>query len=59
MSQPGLEFEFDPPEFLRDRTRSPQLPKKFNLLKYVPATVLLVLVAATVGIGFALLRGRR
>jgi hypothetical protein len=49
MSQPELEFEFDPPEFLRDRTRSPQLPKKFNLLKYVPATVLLVLVAATVG----------
>jgi hypothetical protein len=49
MSQPELEFEFDPPEFLRDRTGSPPLPKKFNLLKYVPATVFLVLVAATVG----------
>jgi hypothetical protein len=49
MSQPELEFEFDPPEFLRDRTGSPPLPKKFNLLKYVPATVFLALVAATVG----------
>jgi hypothetical protein len=48
MSQPELEFEFDPPEFLRDQARSPQAPEKLNILKYLTAGGLLV--AATVGI---------
>ena len=48
MSQPELEFEFDPPEFLSDKARSPQAPKKLNILKHVTAAGLLV--AASVGI---------
>ena len=48
MSQPELEFEFDPPDFLRDAAKSPQVPKKLNILKYVTAAGLLV--AASVGI---------
>jgi hypothetical protein len=48
MSHPEVEFEFDPPEFLRDQARSPQAPKKLNILKYVTAAGLLV--AATMGI---------
>jgi len=48
MSQPELEFEFDPPEFLSDKARSPQAPKKLNILKHVTAAGLLI--AATVGI---------
>jgi hypothetical protein len=48
MSQPELEFEFDPPEFLSDKARSPQAPKKLNILKHVTAAGLLL--AATVGI---------
>jgi hypothetical protein len=47
MSQPELEFEFDPPEFLSDKARSPQAPKTLKLLKYATAAGLLV--AATVG----------
>jgi hypothetical protein len=48
MSQPPeLEFEFDPPEIFQDKARSPQLPKKLNILKYVTAAGLLV--GATVG----------
>jgi hypothetical protein len=48
MSQPELEFEFDPPEFLSDKARSPQAPKKLNILKHVTTAGLLL--AATVGI---------
>jgi hypothetical protein len=48
MSQPELEFEFEPPEFLRDQARSPQAAKKFNILKYLTATGLLV--GVTIGI---------
>jgi hypothetical protein len=48
MSQPGLEFEFDPPEFLRDAAKSSQAPKKLNILKHVTAAGLLI--AATIGI---------
>ena len=48
MSQPELEFEFDPPEFLSDKARSPQAAKKLNILKHVTAAGLLI--AATVGI---------
>jgi hypothetical protein len=48
MSQPELEFEFDPPEFLSDQARSPLAPKKLNILKHVTAAGLLI--AATVGI---------
>jgi hypothetical protein len=48
MSQPELEFEFDPPDFLRDAAKSPRPPKKFNILKHVIAAGLLI--AASVGI---------
>ena len=48
MSQPELEFEFDPPEFLRDKQTSPQTPKKLNALKH--ATAASVLLAGTIGI---------
>ena len=34
MSQPEVEFEFDPPEFLSDKAKSLQAPKK---LKYFEA----------------------
>jgi hypothetical protein len=48
MSQPELEFEFDPPGFLRDAAKSPRAPKKLNILKHVTATALLI--AASIGI---------
>ena len=48
MSQPEVEFEFDPPEFLSDKARSPQAPEKLNILKHMTAAGLLV--AASVGI---------
>jgi hypothetical protein len=48
MSQPGLEFEFDPPEFLRDKQTSAEAPKKLNALKHVTAAS--VLLAGTIGI---------
>jgi hypothetical protein len=48
MSQPELEFEFDPPEFLRDKQTSAQTPKKLNVLKHVTAAS--VLLAGTIGI---------
>ncbi|MET0644747.1 MAG: hypothetical protein ABWZ17_10270, partial [Candidatus Binatia bacterium] len=48
MSQPELEFEFEPPEFLRDQARSPQAAKKFNILKYLTAAGLLL--GVTIGI---------
>src|SRR5262249_49311812 len=48
MSQPELEFEFDPPEFLRDKASSPQAPQKLRILKHV--TTVGLLVAATTGI---------
>ena len=48
MSQPEVEFEFDPPEFLSDKARSPQATEKLNILKHMTAAGLLV--AASVGI---------
>jgi hypothetical protein len=48
MSQPELEFEFDPPDFLRDAAKSPRAPKKLNILKHVIAAGLLI--TATGGI---------
>jgi hypothetical protein len=48
MGQPELEFEFDPPEFLRDGAKSSRPPKKLSILKYITAGGLLV--AATVGV---------
>ena len=48
MSQPEVEFEFDPPEFLSDKARSPQAPEKLNILKHMTAAGLLI--AASVGI---------
>ena len=48
MSQPEVEFEFDPPEFLSDKARSPQAPEKLNILKHMTAAGLLV--AASIGI---------
>lgn len=45
MNLPEVEFEFDPPEFVHDEVRSPQVPKKFNFLKYVTATGLLLAVS--------------
>lgn len=48
MSQPELEFEFDPHEFLTDKTRSPQASRKPNILKHIAVASLLV--TATVGI---------
>ena len=47
MSQPELKFEFDPPDFFQDNDRSPELPKRFNLLKFVAATGLLLAASAT------------
>ena len=32
MSQPEVEFEFDPPEFLSDKAKSPQAPEKLKYL---------------------------
>jgi hypothetical protein len=48
MSQPGLEFEFDPPESLRDKASSPQAPQKLRIVKHLTTAGLLV--AATTGI---------
>jgi hypothetical protein len=51
MGQPELEFEFDPPDFLRDKASSAQPPKKlnlYNLLKHVTAAC--VLLAGSIGI---------
>jgi hypothetical protein len=48
MSHPELEFEFDPPEFLRDKQTSAQTPKKLNALKHVTAAS--VLLVGTIGI---------
>ena len=48
MNQPEVEFEFDPPEFFRDKARSPQASKKLHILK--PVTVAAFIVAATAGI---------
>jgi len=48
MSQPELEFEFDPPEFLRDKASSPQAPQKLRIVKHLTTAGLLV--AATTGI---------
>ena len=48
MSQPELEFEFDPPDFLRDKARAPQASKKLHILKQ--ATVAALIVVAIAGI---------
>jgi hypothetical protein len=48
MNQPGIDFEFDPPEFVRDDLKSSQPRKKVNVLRQLTAAGLLL--AATVGI---------
>jgi hypothetical protein len=48
MSQPELEFEFDPPDFLRDKGTSTRASKKLSVLKHVTAAS--VLLAGTIGI---------
>jgi hypothetical protein len=53
MSQPGIDFEFDPPEFIRDDPKSSRTPKKFKILRHLTASGLLL--AAAVGIVLLLL----
>lgn len=48
MSQPGIDFEFDPPEFVRDDPRSTRAPGKLNLLRRVTAAGLLLAAAVAV-----------
>ena len=52
MSQPGIDFEFDPPEFVRDDPKSSRTPKKLNILRHLAASLFL---AAAVGIVLLLL----
>jgi hypothetical protein len=53
MSQPGIDFEFDPPEFVRDDPKSSRAPKKLNILRHLTAAGLLL--AAALGIVLLLL----
>jgi hypothetical protein len=53
MSQPEIDFEFDPPEFVRDDPKSSRAPKKLNILRHLTAAGLLL--AAAVGIVLLLL----
>jgi hypothetical protein len=53
MSQPGIDFEFDPPEFVRDDPKSSRAPNKLNMLRHVTAAGLLL--AAAAGIALLLL----
>jgi hypothetical protein len=48
MSQPGIDFEFDPPEFVRDDPKPPKTPRKLNPLRSLIAAGLLL--AAAVGV---------
>jgi hypothetical protein len=48
MSQPGIDFEFDPPEFVRDDPKSSRAPKTPNLLRRPIASFLLAAVAGVV-----------
>ena len=52
MSQPGIDFEFDPPEFVRDDSKSSRTPKKLNILRHLATSLFL---AAAVGIVLLLL----
>jgi hypothetical protein len=52
MSQPGIDFEFDPPEFVRDDPKSSRALKKPNLLRRLTAGFVLT---ATAGIALLLL----
>jgi hypothetical protein len=45
MSQPGIDFEFDPPEFFRDDSKSSRTPKKLNILRHLTAAGLLLATA--------------
>jgi hypothetical protein len=53
MNQPGIDFEFDPPEFVRDAPKSSRTPKKVNIFRRLTAAGFLL--AATVGIALLLL----
>jgi uncharacterized coiled-coil protein SlyX len=53
MSQPGIDFEFDPPEFFRDDAKTSRTPKKLNILRHLTAAGLLL--AAALGIVVLLL----
>ena len=48
MSQPGIDFEFDPPEFVRDDPKPSRPPRKLNLLRSLIAAGLLI--AGAVGV---------
>jgi hypothetical protein len=48
MSQPGIDFEFDPPEFVRDDPKSSRAPKTPNLLRRPTAGFLLAAAAGVV-----------
>jgi hypothetical protein len=48
MSQPGIDFEFDPPEFVRDDPKLSRPPRKLNLLRSLIAAGFLL--AAAVGV---------
>jgi hypothetical protein len=53
MSQPGIDFEFDPPEFFRDDAKTSRTAKKLNILRHLTAAGLLL--AAALGIVVLLL----
>jgi hypothetical protein len=46
MSQPGIDFEFDPPEFVRDDPKASRIPKKLKLLRHLTAAGFLLAAAA-------------
>jgi hypothetical protein len=48
MSQPGIDFEFDPPEFFRDDPKSSRAPKTPNLLRRRTSGFLLAAAAGVV-----------
>lgn len=48
MSQPGIDFEFDRPEFVRDDPKSSRNPRKLNILRRLTAAGLVL--AAVVGV---------
>jgi hypothetical protein len=48
MSQPGTDFEFDPPEFVRDDPKSSRTPRKLNIRRRL--TVASLVLAAAVGV---------
>jgi hypothetical protein len=48
MSQPEIDFEFDPPEFVRDDPKSSRIPRSRNLVRRLTVVGLLLAAAAAV-----------